>query len=142
MHPGYMYRAPVSVSTPLPARLTFPGCVTLGKSLPLSEPKVPLLEVKIVKQTPLLSFCHLGSVVTLQKCRHTAPQGLCVHYFVCLDPLLPDVCPCILAHSLPCSPRIHSSRYCCWLDGFAYMSLPLGQLHFGFSCSLSHLLHF
>jgi hypothetical protein len=47
MHPGSMCRAPVSMNTPL-CSLTFPGCVTLGKSLPLSEPGVPLLVLKIV----------------------------------------------------------------------------------------------
>lgn len=94
MHPGYMHRAPAIMNTPLRS-LTFPGCVTLGKSLPLSELKVPLLEVKITRQPhdcweDVLFFCHSGRVVILQKYEHSPPQALCMGCFACLDPLPPN----------------------------------------------------
>lgn len=91
MHPGYMHRAPVSMNTPLRS-LTFPGCVTLGKSLPLSEPRVPLLVAKIaflLGPMRWLFFCHLGSMAAPQKCGHTPPQDLGLHYFVGLEALSP-----------------------------------------------------
>lgn len=81
------------MNTPLRS-LAFPGCVTLGKSLPHSEPKVPLLEVQIVKSDWGLGGCayfwHSGSVATLQKHRHTPPHGLRRHCFESLDPLSPS----------------------------------------------------
>lgn len=141
MHPGYIHRAPVSMNTPLRS-LAFPGCVTLGKSLPLSEPKVPLLEVQIVKSDWGLGGCayfwHSGSVATLQKHRHTPPHGLRRHYFASLDPLSPS------GQALYSQP--HSL-----LAGFISMALttasglvallacppPPDQLCLGPSCSLS-----
>lgn len=89
MHPGSMRRAPVSMNTPLRS-LTFPGCVTLGKSLPLSEPRVPLLVVKMASLLGTgrcLFFDHLGRMSVLQQCGHTPPQDLCTYYCVCLEVL-------------------------------------------------------
>lgn len=123
MHPGYMHRAPVSMNTPLRS-LTFPGCVTLGKSLPLSEPRVPLLVVKIA----FLLSREMAFLLSLRQYGHSSemwahstsgpfhalfcwpgspfPKGLAPAHW----PTLLSCSVCL--HSFVCIPRPHRPAPC------------------------------
>lgn len=143
MCPGYMHRAPVSMSTPL-HNLTFPGCVTLGKSLPLSEPRVPLLAVKIAS---LLSAGRGAFLLPLRQCGRSSEMWVQstsgpLHALFCLPgspfpkgvpapwPALPS-CSCISV-TLTTAAGLVTLLAC---------PCPQGQLHFGPSCSLLGPLH-
>lgn len=130
------------MNTPL-LSLAFPGCVTLGKSLPLSEPKVPLLEVQIVKSYWGLGGCayfwHSGCVASLQKHRHTPPHGLRRHCFCEPGSPFPEWPGPVLSTTLPsCWIHLHGSNHCLRLGGFAGMSTPPPPQT---SSLLAHLAH-
>lgn len=115
-----MHRAPVSMSTPLHS-LTFPGCVTLGKSLPLSEPRVPLLAVKIAS---LLGAGIGAFLLPLRQCGRSSEMWAHstsgpLHALFCLPGSpFPKGVPAPWP-ALPCSMSLCSSNHCCRLGDFA-----------------------